>query len=97
MTKVNFHWLAQPNWKLFQQFDAIDGNHSIIVSQKKKTEMVCTRTLDPGRNNPPPKTGGPSNNNNNVVSLEARIAQMSRDMVTLIEQNLRLLERFPGG
>jgi hypothetical protein len=59
--------------------------------------MVCTRTLDPGRNNPPPKTGGPSNNNNNVVSLEARIAQMSRDMVTLIEQNLRLLERFPGG
>jgi hypothetical protein len=45
MTKVNFHWLAQPNWKLFQQFDAIDGNHSIIVSQKKKKLKWCAQEL----------------------------------------------------
>jgi hypothetical protein len=58
--------------------------------------MVHTRATDPGRNNPPPETGGLSNNEH-FVALEARIAQMSRDMEALIEQNLRLLGRFSGG
>jgi hypothetical protein len=52
--------------------------------------MVRTRSTDLGRKNPPPERGGPSNNKH-MVALEARIAQMSRDMKALIEQNLQLL------
>jgi len=58
--------------------------------------MVRTRAMDPGRNNPPPEAGGPSNNNH-VAALEAWIAQLSKDMEVLTEQNLRLLGRFPEG
>jgi hypothetical protein len=52
--------------------------------------MVRMRSTDPGMNNPPPEIGGPSNNKH-MVALKAQIAQMSRDMEALIEQNLRLL------
>jgi hypothetical protein len=52
--------------------------------------MVRTRATDPGRTNPPPEIGGPSNNLQ-VTILEARIAQMSKDIEALTEQNARLL------
>lgn len=58
--------------------------------------MVRTRATDPKRNNPPPEAGGPSNNKH-VAALEARIAQMFRDMEAFTEQNLRLLGWFSGG
>jgi hypothetical protein len=57
------------------------------------SEMVCTRTTNPGRTNPPPETKGPSNNEQ-MAALEARIAQMFKDMEALNEQNALLLRQI---
>jgi hypothetical protein len=55
--------------------------------------MVRIRASESGRNthppegiNPPP--GGMPSNQEHVVAMEARIAQMSRDVATLTEQNI---------
>jgi TolA-binding protein len=55
--------------------------------------MVRTRSTDPEKANHPPETGGPSNNEQ-MATLEARIAQMSRDMEALTDQNTRLLAQI---
>jgi hypothetical protein len=47
--------------------------------------MVRTRASESRRNNPPPEG---NLNQVQVAAMEARIAQMSREMATLTEQNL---------
>jgi hypothetical protein len=54
--------------------------------------MVRTRATTSGANNPRHETGGVSHQN--ATEMEARIAQMSRDMEVLTQQNLRLLRRL---
>jgi hypothetical protein len=54
--------------------------------------MVRTRATTSGANNPHHETGGGSHQN--ATEMEARIAQMSRDMEVLTQQNLRLLRRL---
>jgi hypothetical protein len=63
--------------------------------------MVRIRASESGRNthppegiNPPP--GGMPSNQEHVVAMEARIAQMSRDVATLTEQNIWLLGQIQG-
>jgi hypothetical protein len=54
--------------------------------------MVRTRATTSGANNPCHETGGGSHQN--ATEMEARLAQMSRDMEVLTQQNLRLLRRL---
>jgi hypothetical protein len=56
------------------------------------SEMVRTRATTSEANNPRQVTGGVSHQN--VADMEARMAQMSRDMEVLTQQNLRLLRRL---
>jgi len=56
--------------------------------------MVRTRGSESGRNNPPLE--GMPLTQEHVAAMEARIAQMSPEMATLIEQNLRLLGQIQG-
>jgi hypothetical protein len=56
--------------------------------------MMRTRASEPKGNNPPP--GGMPLNQEHVAAMEARLVQMSRDMATLTEQNLQLLEQIQG-
>jgi hypothetical protein len=54
--------------------------------------MVRTRAMTLGANNPRHETGGVSHQN--ATEMEARIAQMFRDMEVLTQQNLHLLRRL---
>jgi hypothetical protein len=54
--------------------------------------MVQKRAMALGTNNPRQEAGGPSHQN--AAEMEARIAQMSRDMEVLTQQNLRLQRRL---
>jgi hypothetical protein len=57
--------------------------------------MVRTRATTSRTNNPPPELGGPSHQN--AAEMEARMAQMSKDMEALTQQNLWLLEQLTNG
>jgi hypothetical protein len=66
-----------------------------LLRKKKKenlSEMVRTRATTSEANNPRHETGGVSHQN--AAKMEARMAQMSRDMEVLAQQNLRLLRRL---
>jgi hypothetical protein len=54
--------------------------------------MVRTRATTSEANNPRHVTGGVPHQN--VAEMEARMAQMSREMEVLTQQNLRLLRRL---
>jgi len=84
---VNLQWSRKDFIKACVTGTVYGNDYSFLIHI---SEMVRTRATDPGRTNPPPEIGGPSNNLQ-VTALEARIAQMSKDIQALTEQNARLL------
>jgi hypothetical protein len=64
----------------------------VYYAKTKLSEMVRTRATTSGANNPLHETGGGSHQN--ATEMEARLAQMARDMEVLTQQNLRLLRRL---
>jgi hypothetical protein len=56
--------------------------------RKNTSEMVRTRATASRANNPRNEVGGTSHQH--TAEMEARIAQMSRDMEVLTQQNIRL-------
>jgi hypothetical protein len=65
---------------------------ALRLLRKNISEMVRIRATAPGANNPHHKVGGASHQN--TAEMKARIAQMSRDMEVLTQQNLSLQRRL---